>query len=144
MSNLKRLLAFFFFYCLISLVAQAQDFVYEAKNPSFGGNTFNYQWMLSSAQAQNDIVEKEDPSILNAPDDPLKDFQESLNRQILSQLSRQLVTAQFGTGDTLEPGEFTIGDFQISITDVADGVSVVIIDTTTGNQTTVVIPFGGK
>ena len=74
----------------------------------------------------------------------LKDFQESLNRQILGQLSRQLVTAQFGTGDTLEPGEFTIGDFQISITDVADGVSVVIIDTTTGNQTTVVIPFGGK
>ncbi|HSI90523.1 MAG TPA: curli assembly protein CsgF, partial [Adhaeribacter sp.] len=71
------------------------------------------------------------------------DFQESLNRQILSQLSRQLVANQFGAGGTLEAGEYLIGNFQISITDVTDGISIVILDTGTGNQTTVVIPFGG-
>jgi curli production assembly/transport component CsgF len=142
MPKLKLLLSFLPFYFLISLVVQGQDFVYEAKNPSFGGNTFNYQWMLSSAQAQNKIEEKDDFS-LSTNTDPLKDFQESLNRQILSQLSRSLVSSQFGTGDKLEPGEYLIGNFQISISEVSDGVSIVIIDTATGNQTTVVIPFGG-
>jgi curli production assembly/transport component CsgF len=142
MDNFKLLIAFFLFINFFSFGAQAQDFVYEPKNPSFGGNTFNYQWMLSSAQAQNKIEEKSDFS-LDTSNDPLKDFQESLNRQILGQLSRQLVANQFGTGDSLQPGEYTIGSFQISITDVADGVSIVILDTSTGNQTTVVIPFGG-
>ena len=142
MRNLKIIFAFFLFAFINSSATQAQDFVYEPKNPSFGGQTFNYQWMLSSAQAQNDIEEprEERPSTER---DPLADFQDSLNRQILSQLSRQLVTNQFGTGGSLEAGEYLIGNYQINITDGLDGVNIVILDTATGNQTTVVIPFGG-
>ena len=143
MSNLKLLFTFLFFLVFISFNSQAQDFVYEPKNPSFGGQTFNYQWLLSSAQAQNTIEEeKEAPFDFNASRDPLKDFQESLNRQILSQLSRQLVDSQFGTGGKLEAGEYLVGNFQINITDVPEGINIVILDTATGNQTTVVIPFG--
>ncbi len=32
---------------------RAQGLTYRPNNPAFGGNTFNYQWMLSSAQAQD-------------------------------------------------------------------------------------------
>lgn len=127
----------------LAIECQAQDFVYEPKNPSFGGNTFNYQWMLSSAQAQNAIEEPRVDRSSTTARDPLADFQESLNRQILSQLSRQLVTNQFGSGGALEAGEYVIGNFQINIADGSDGVNIVILDTATGNQTTVVIPFGG-
>ena len=35
------------------LSLQAQGLVYHPNNPAFGGNTFNYQWLLSSAQAQD-------------------------------------------------------------------------------------------
>jgi curli production assembly/transport component CsgF len=44
---------------LISLVVfgiqsmGAQDLVYRPRNPAFGGDTFNYQWLLNSAESQN-------------------------------------------------------------------------------------------
>ena len=44
------------FYISIILVSgqlYSQDLVYKPKNPAFGGDTFNYQWMLSSAESQN-------------------------------------------------------------------------------------------
>lgn len=143
MRNLKIFFTFFLFALIFASKTQAQDFVYEPKNPSFGGNTFNYQWMLGSAQAQNDIKEPEVDRSASNQRDPLADFQDSLNRQILSQLSRQLVTSQFGASGSLENGEYLIGNYQISISDGLDGVNIVILDTATGNQTTVVIPFGG-
>src|SRR5688572_6955983 len=112
MSNLKILFPLLLISLFSSFQIKAQDFVYEAKNPSFGGNTFNYQWMLSSAQVQNGFKEPKEERAVPVKD-PLKDFQESLNRQILGQLSRQLVNDQFGSGGNLEAGEYTIGNFQI-------------------------------
>ena len=51
----------FFVLLFVAGKAYAQDFVYTPKNPAFGGNPYNYSWLLSSAQAQND---KEDNSAL--------------------------------------------------------------------------------
>jgi len=31
----------------------AQQMVYKPMNPAFGGDGYNYQWLLSSANAQN-------------------------------------------------------------------------------------------
>ncbi|KAA9327177.1 curli production assembly/transport component CsgF [Hymenobacter busanensis] len=129
--------------CALALLAPrplaAQDLVYEPKNPSFGGgNTFNYSWLLSSAQAQNKIEDKSTKSLLER--DPLKEFEQSMNQQILSQLSRQLITSQFGeTG--IKEGTYNIGAYQINVTPGNNGISVQITDSGTGNQTTVVIPF---
>lgn len=120
--------------------AAAQDFVYEPKNPSFGGgNTFNYSWMLSSAQAQNTIEDKTSATSAYQRD-PLKEFEQSLNQQILAQLSRQLVTSQFGEGAVKE-GTYTIGSYQLNVTPTGTGLSVQITDSGTGNQTTITIPF---
>ncbi|MFK7932758.1 MAG: curli assembly protein CsgF, partial [Saprospiraceae bacterium] len=70
--------------------ATAQDFVYKPTNPAFGGDTFNYNWLLSSAEAQNSI---DDPDfVARNSGSTLDDFAESLNRNLLSQLSRTLVS----------------------------------------------------
>ncbi|MEM9931159.1 MAG: curli production assembly/transport component CsgF [Bacteroidota bacterium] len=123
---------------LTVLSAQAQDFVYRPTNPAFGGDTFNYQWLLNSATAQNSL---EDPDAAPGRQerDPLEDFQQDLNRRLLSDLSRSLVGDQFGE-EGLEEGVFEVGIFQIEVFEGADGVSITILDTSTGDQTTVTVP----
>ena len=130
------MLVFFF----VAGKTYAQDFTYTPKNPAFVGNPYNYSWLMSSAQAQNDIVETS--SSANSPytTDPLKDFTESLNRQILSQLSRQIVAKQFGE-DALSAGTYVLGDYQIEVGDQADGLSIKIVDNKSGSQTTVSVPY---
>ena len=108
-----------------------QDFTYTPKNPAFGGNPYNYSWLLSSAQAQNDI---KDPVTTNPSSgynsDPLKNFAESLNQQILSQLSRQIVSRQFGE-NALAAGTYVLGDYQIEVGDQTNGLSITILDNKT-------------
>jgi len=118
----------------------AQDLVYQPKNPAFGGNPYNYSWLMSSAQAQNDIKETSSSSYSPYSSDPLKDFSASLNRQILSQLSRQIVAKQFGE-DALSAGTYVLGDYQIEVGDQADGLNITILDNKTGSQTTVSVPY---
>lgn len=129
-----------FFFQSMDEVA-AQDFVYTPKNPAFGGNPYNYSWLMSSAQAQDTY---------KAPDtaedrfgysrDPAQDFAESLNRQILSRLSREIITRQFGE-DALEEGTYVLGDYQIEIGNAGDGVSITIVDVKTGATTNVSVPY---
>ena len=120
--------------------ARAQDFVYEPKNPAFGGgNPFNYSWLQASAAAQNTI---EDPSKAAAGQpDPLAQFATGVNQQVLSQLTSRLIASQFGTG-AIKPGSYTVGGYQVNVTQGSGGVEIVVIDIVTGNQTTVTIPKG--
>lgn len=121
----------------------AQDLVYIPKNPAFGGNTFNYQWMLSSAQAQNTYdAPKDELGPLGGQFDrsPVEDFAESLNRQILSRLSRELITRQFGE-EGLAEGQYTLGDYQIEIGNAEGGIEISIVDLTTGATTNVSVPY---
>lgn len=117
----------------------AQDFVYKAKNPAFGGDTFNYNWLLSSATAQNSTQAEETDEIGSNQNSTLDDFQNSLNRQILSQLSRQLVSDNLGN-QGLQPGTFTAGNFTIDVVETLNGVVITIIDLTTGGQSVIEVP----
>ena len=137
MHNMKKTILTI---CLgfLALGLFAQDMVYKPKNPAFGGETFNYNWLLSSAQAQNLI---EDPDLLlDNQSNTLDDFAETLNRQLLNQLSRQLVTSQFGE-QGLEEGNYTFGDFNIDVTTGLDGLVITIFDASIGESTQVTIPF---
>ncbi|HHS95758.1 MAG TPA: curli production assembly/transport component CsgF [Phaeodactylibacter sp.] len=139
--DLRKLLSFIFLVLCFALPCTmgAQDLVYKPKNPAFGGDTFNYNWLLSSAQLQ-DLTEQEGGSTSSRDRSSLDFFTESLNRQLLNQLSRELVTNQFGE-DGLEEGLYTVGDFQIDISTTLEGLSISIIDISTGDQTQIVIPF---
>ncbi|MEP1095192.1 MAG: curli production assembly/transport component CsgF [Cyclobacteriaceae bacterium] len=130
-----------FITCMLVLASGslfAQDLKYKPINPAFGGDTFNYNWLLSQAQAQNDF--SEDPNADLFGSDPLLDFQDDLNRQILSQLSRSLVGDLFGEDGTLNEGIFEIGNYQIEIINGLDGVNIGIVDVLTGSATTVTVP----
>ncbi|AMR29732.1 hypothetical protein A0257_11790 [Hymenobacter psoromatis] len=120
--------------------AQAQRFVYTPVNPAFGGNTFNYSWLQASATAQNTTV---DPASAgqNATANPLTQFSANLNQQVLSQLTNRLLTSQFGQG-AIKAGSYTVGTYQIQVTPGGNGVVVTVVDSGTGNQTTITIPNG--
>ncbi|GAA4112182.1 curli assembly protein CsgF [Aquimarina addita] len=118
-------------------VSYGQDLVYQPKNPAFGGDTFNYQWLLSSAEAQNTFTEDFDSNLDDRTD--LERFTESLNSQLLSQISRTLFTEQFGDGELTE-GTFSFGTLFIEIFPSGEGLVIDILDTSTGDQSQIIIP----
>ena len=120
-------------------LGKSQQLVYKPVNPAFGGDTFNYQWLLSSANAQNQFDEKNDYRSLLDNMDSLNSFSQSLNRQVLSELSRKLFEDQFGEG-SIKPGNYLFGSLYLQITTTAQGLLINILDTSTGDQSEVVIP----
>ena len=130
--------------CIVSFFgiseSYSQQFVYRPVNPFFGGDTFNYQFLLQSAQAQNSFT---DPNATDRTENERSDldrFTENLNSQLLNQISRTLFTQQFGTNGQLQPGTFTFGTLVVEIFDSTEGLVIDILDTDTGDQTQVIIP----
>ena len=136
MKRKLHLLLFGLFSLMCLSNTSAQDFVYTAKNPAFGGDTFNYNWLLSSAQSQNLIEEPSDDEGTSA----LDAFTQTLERQLLSNLSRQLSGAQFGENN-LEDGTYQIGSFNLDVISTLDGLSITISDTSAGETTQIIIPY---
>lgn len=135
----KLLISTLIILAFFQVAALAQDFVYQPINPAFGGNPYNYSWLLSSASAQNDFLEETDPfGFLD--EDPLSSFQEDLNNQVLNEISRQLYFNQFGE-DGLAEGFYEFGSYEIDVSTTSEGMQIRIIDILTGSETTVIIPF---
>lgn len=135
MKYAKPILTFILLNCCSLL--WAQDFVYKPINPAFGGDTFNYNWLLSSAQEQNQFTDANAASPFGSG---LDDFEENFNRQILNLLSRQLVANAFGD-EGIEDGLYSIGSFEIEVSSTSSGINIYILDTNDGGETTVVVPF---
>ncbi|MFT5964644.1 MAG: curli production assembly/transport component CsgF [Flavobacterium sp.] len=121
---------------LLAMSVNAQDLVYKPRNPAFGGDTFNYQWLASSAESQNKFKESESAT---AKQTELEKFTEQLNSQLLSQISRSLYTQQFGS-QGLSEGSYIFGSLSVEIYPSSGGLTVDILDTKTGEQTQVIIP----
>ncbi|MCC5925873.1 MAG: curli assembly protein CsgF [Bacteroidetes bacterium] len=122
-----------------SATLSAQQMVYEPKNPAFGGNPVNYSWMLSSANAQNRFQEQR--GAVGFQRDPLEDFQQSLQRQVLSQLTRDIIQNQFGSeGARQTDSTFEFGEFNIEINSVDGGVRIRIFNILTGDETSITVP----
>jgi curli production assembly/transport component CsgF len=138
---MKKYYLSFLITLLFQQVASAQAFVYRPQNPSFGGDTFNYQWMLSSAQVQD---KSKDPlaarsSATGRETDALTDFTTSLNRQLLSTLSRQLFSNQFGE-EGIKEGTYQYGDFVVDVSPGSEGLVVRITDGK-GGDTSITVPY---
>lgn len=121
----------------VFVTSNAQDLVYKPRNPAFGGDTFNYQWLLSSAEAQNKF--KEDSSAGYVQKTQLELFKDNLNNQLLNQISNSLFQKQFGSNG-ISPGSYVFGSLSVDIYPSNLGLVVDILDTGTGEQTQVVIP----
>lgn len=111
----------------------SQQLKYQPVNPNFGGNYLNYNWLLASANAQNPF--KEDTNF-GLKDGLLSNFSDSVKRQILNQLSRELLK----DGEDLnEPGTYEAGGLIINVGNTRTGTIITIIDPETGEYTEIII-----
>lgn len=117
--------------------AAAQDLVYRPTNPAFGGSPINYQWLLNAANAQNAF---DDAGRSAFRRNPLDDFEQGLQRQILGQLSRELIRERFGELDLTKEGRFDLGDFVVEVTPGLDGVEIRVTNILSGDESVVTIP----
>jgi len=115
----------------------SQEIVYKPLNPSFlGGNPYNATWLMSSADAQNDFQEENtNPSQKSE----MEQFTESLNRQLLNQLSRDLFQQEYGDSP-LTVGTYSFGSLIVDISPTTGGLNIDIFDINTGEQTQIIIP----
>ncbi len=114
----------------VSSYCFGQQLVYTPTNPAFGGDPFNYTWLLNSANAQNPF---EDDSLqgLDALGD-FNSFDNSLNNQFFNQ----------GLGGNQVPqiGSSTDGNLNYEVYESNEGLVINILDITTGEQTQIIVP----
>ncbi len=115
---------------LLFLVATSYSFgqqlVYTPKNPAFGGDPFNYTWLLNSANAQNPFSDDSLSGI-----DNLDALNNSLNNQL---------TGGFDNDNTPPLGTSTDGNLQYEVYESNEGLVINILDITTGEQSQIIIP----
>jgi len=131
--------------CALLLVttslAPASELVWSPINPNFvGGNYLNGSWLLSQAQAQNSHVRE---TAGYQRDDPITEFEDNLNRELLDRLATKILDEAFGE-DTegsvpLKEGVYIVGGYTIVI-DTTD--TVINIEITNGGASTVIqVPY---
>lgn len=121
---------------LIASPAMAQDLVHTPISPTFGGNPFNSNHILGTANAQNNTT---DPDAVDRSDQS-SIFARQLESRLLSALSSQIVDAIFGDNPQ-EQGTITFGGQTIEFFRSLDEVTLVIRDDNSGEETRIVIPL---
>ncbi|HEY9460160.1 MAG TPA: curli assembly protein CsgF [Paralcaligenes sp.] len=117
--------------------ATASQIIYTPVNPAFGGNPFNGAVLLDKAQAQNKYTDPDlGSSALDAQTTPLQDFNNTLQRSILSRVAATASSQIIGNDGTLHPGTVETSDFTISVVDVGGGLlKITTTDKASGAQT---------
>lgn len=115
-------------------LASADPLQYTPRNPSFGGNPFNGPYLLSNATAQRQFnaPEKKPPSAVDQ-------FSDSIQRSLLSQLSRNISDAILGE-NAKDSGRFTVGDTTVDFQRTGSDVVINVADPITGDKTTIKLP----
>jgi curli production assembly/transport component CsgF len=105
----------------------AQQLVYQPVNPAFGGDPFNYTWLLNSANAQNQFE-----------DSGLSGLDGLTN---LGGFDNQFGN-QFGNGNMPPLGTSQNGNFEYEVFESTEGLVINVLDITTGEQTQIIVPNG--
>jgi curli production assembly/transport component CsgF len=119
----------------LSLSAYADELVYEPVNPSFGGSSLNGNWLLNQAQAQDNTKDPDAEDNKGELSD-LDEFNNLLQRSILSRLASAITGSIISDSGELIPGTIETSDFTIDIVDLGDGIlSITTTDILTGEST---------
>lgn len=114
----------------------ATELAYVPVNPAFGGSPLNGPVLLNAAQAQNKTKDPDDPASLFKDKTPLQQFNDSLQRRVLDDLSAAASKSLISDGKLI-PGTVQTGDFRIVITDLGGGMlRVSTTDRVSGATTT--------
>ena len=122
---------------LWSACACATELVYVPVNPNFGGSPSNGPGLLAAASAANKHGQQR---LGSSPLDqtPLEQFNQTLERTVLSQLASAATSKLMGQDGKLVPGTFSTENFIITVTDLGGGMLRV---TTTDKSTGAVTSF---
>jgi curli production assembly/transport component CsgF len=125
--------------CVLALAATpapGTEMVYVPVNPSFGGSPLNGPVLLNAAQAQNKHKDPDAQITGLAQRTPLEQFNETLQRAILSRVAAAATGSLFNASGQLVPGTVETADFSISIVDQGGGVlQITTTDKATGQST---------
>jgi curli production assembly/transport component CsgF len=117
---------------LLSSGACATELVYTPVNPSFGGYPANGPGLLATAAATNKHIDKGLGGKSPFDQTPLEQFNQTLERTVLSQLAAAATSKLMGQDGKLVPGTFSTANFIITVIDLGGGVLRV---TTTEKET---------
>lgn len=117
--------------------ACATELVYVPVNPSFGGHPSNGPGLLATASATNKHKESGLGSSSLTDHSALGQFNQTLERTVLSQLASAATGKLLGADGKLIPGTFTTANFTITVIDLGGGVlRITTTDRSTGATTT--------
>jgi curli production assembly/transport component CsgF len=121
---------------LWSGAAIASELVYVPVNPNFGGAPSNGPGLLASASATNKHGLQSGLGGSSLNQTPLQQFNQTLERMVLSQLASAATSKLMGQDGKLVPGTFTTENFIITVTDLGGGLlRVTTTDKATGTVT---------
>ncbi len=116
--------------------AAASELVYLPVNPSFGGYPANGPGLLASASATNKHTDDSLGHSSLLDQSPLAQFNQTLERSVLSQLASAATSRLIGSDGKLIPGTFTTADFIITVLDLGNGnLRITTTDRGTGATT---------
>lgn len=119
--------------------AYATEMVYTPVNPNFGGSPLNGQWLLNSAQITNkhkDPEASERDSFFQQRS-PFEDFNDQLERSVLSRLASAASSQFVDNSGKFIPGTFETGNFTVNVVDMGSGaLTITTTDRITGASTT--------
>jgi len=124
---------------LFPVICYSSELVFQFTNPSFGGNPLYGTFLLEQAKMQNKFEKKygyKRPSLLER-------FENVLASQILYNLAHRIVDLAFGgtqEGSQIQPGTYLIGNYEITISYVSNGIQLIVTDLGTGETTQLTIP----
>jgi len=112
---------------LIPIFGIGQQLVYTPINPAFGGDTFNYNWLLNSANAQNSFEDDNGFGEFGRGGD----FGNLFNNSALG----------FGNQNQYpDIGTTTDGDLHYEVYESTEGLVINILNIVTGEQSQIIVP----
>lgn len=139
-ASLSHRLRRVFATLLLCVQAQATEMVYVPVNPLFGGNPLHGPNLLATAQAINSYKDSSHAGGLVAGSlsgqSALQQFNELLQRSILSRIATASASSVIGSDGKLIPGSLDTRDFKIEILDLGGGLlQIKTTDKTNGSST---------
>jgi len=119
---------------IVYSACSATEMIYTPISPTFGGNALNSSHIFNVANAQNDHKDPNQP--VREKQTALQEFNDRLQRSILSRITSVLSANIIGSDGTINPGSFETSDFVISVEDIGgDQVRITTQDKLTGDET---------
>lgn len=119
----------FFALAILGSSVHSSELLYTPINPSFGGSPSNGAFLLGLANAQRQFDRPIDDET------PLEDFNERLERSLLSRITSAVTRDIVDVNGNITPGTFETTDFLIEIIDEGDGfITIITTERETGEQ----------